>query len=446
MPLIERRELLVDLVKQDTTSFRRAAVFDKIAAMPNRYIFLLFGVLLPTLLLAQASGGSPYSSFGLGDQSQLGWSQNRGLAGLKAAIRSDQYFSVGNPASYTGIASPTTVLFTTGFHVDINRIITSEEAVTQRDGGLTHLAMWVRPAKNYAFTIGMEPFSTVKYTILADAARDVPVGNYSSLNEGTGGLSRVFWGHGFQLPFGISVGANAGAIFGKISKEEQLFSEDPLQAFRVSSNNYLSGYNFDVGLQWELPLQKKGKEKLVFGATYRHATTLTNTLEAELTTLTDTLITDGVTEKGNFTIPKAFSVGLSYYTPKWMVSAEGSYEAWSETENDSAADWLDVWSFGVATEFSLSKTSRSPYKPGPRYRLGVKYQDSKLAIGGTSFNELITTAGISLPYKRGQNHLDLSYSYHHRGTLDNNLMLENRHSIGISISLRDVWFRQRKFY
>ena len=405
-----------------------------------RILPLLF-LSFPLYVSAQL-GGSPYSSFGVGTRNLNGTGQQHALAGNGVALRSRYFVNARNPAAYTAIAEPINFIFSTGFHLDVNTFSTNEESIWQRDGGLSHLGFYVRPSSKYAFTFGLEPYSTVEYDIQSPLPDDEFGNTYRARNVGSGGLNKLYWGHGVQLPFNISLGGKVGFIFGNIAREEILNSGDPLSSFTVRSDNALRGWALDLGLQYALPL---GEDELTIGATYSSQVDFRNSLNTELLIIGDSLRYENDYATGEFSAPRSYSVGIGFRRPRWQMNAEAGFKGWADTDNDAAVGWLDVFSVGLSGEYSLRRKRYYSYAQGILLRGGVTYRDGNKSVNGTSFDELVVSAGLGVPMGRGRNHVNLSYSYHRTGTLDNGLILENRHSIGVTFSLRDRWFQQRKF-
>ncbi len=65
----------------------------------NKYraVLILF-ISLPAILLAQQNTISPYSSFGIGDSQEQGFSLNNALGGVGVAMRTGHYLNPRNPA------------------------------------------------------------------------------------------------------------------------------------------------------------------------------------------------------------------------------------------------------------------------------------------------------------------------------------------------------------
>ena len=68
----------------------------------HRAVLILF-ISLPAILLAQQNTISPYSSFGIGDAQDQGFSLNNALGGIGVAMRTGNYLNPINAASLSAI-------------------------------------------------------------------------------------------------------------------------------------------------------------------------------------------------------------------------------------------------------------------------------------------------------------------------------------------------------
>ena len=123
----------------------------------NKYktVLILF-VSLPAILLAQEGTISPYSSFGIGDIQEQGFSLNTSLGGVGAAMRTVNYLNPTNPASLSAIG---VTVFETGINgsaIYLTDNIMSQEAFTST---LSYLSLGFPILKGVAVSGGLLPYS-----------------------------------------------------------------------------------------------------------------------------------------------------------------------------------------------------------------------------------------------------------------------------------------------
>lgn len=405
-------------------------------------LLLLVFLLIHLSLSAQLAGGSAYSSFGVGDLNLLGRGQNQGIANLGVAWRPEGGLNLRNPAANTSILSPVNVILETGFNFSVNQRKTNSENIVQRDGGLSDFVFWLRPYKKWGIALGLQPFSKVQYSTLTDQRATGDPNAYQTINTGSGGLSNLFWSNGYQLTKQLSLGFSANLLFGNIEDEASVFVRSNNTSFEALTSTQIQGFHFDYGLQLTLPV---GANELTLGATLRTAQDLRSVRDVSLFTTRDTLIENGSTTDDRYGIPLTYGLGASYQTNRWTIMGEFNFEGWSSVASDTEEELVDVYSAGIALIGTPFRNQYQTRYESVRLKAGFTYRNSQLRINGTSFDQWVASAGVGIPYRRGRNQLDISYSFHRRGTLDNELILESQHQIGVSFSLRDVWFQKRLF-
>ncbi len=407
-----------------------------------RLPLLLFCWSMPILVAAQFQSGSPYSAFGIGDLLWQGRGQNAGLAGAGIGLRSDAYLNLTNPAAYTAMRQPYSMALETGFYAQSLALSSGSEEAQQRDGGMTDITLWLRPYKRWAMTIGIQPYSQVGYSILSDRVLENIETTYQLINEGEGGLSRLFWGHAYQLSPQLSIGLNANFLFGSISQREQFLSQGDLDPFEVLSETVLRGFNFDGGIQWTFPI---GTDELTLGATLQTESNLWSRTDRELLAGTDQLETEGSGDRDRYHIPFSYGFGSSYRRANWVITAEAAYENWASLSLDADAAFVDTWSGTIGLELAPFKDKYQDYFQAFTLRSGFSYRNSYLEIGGQNFGHWLASFGLGIPLGPQRNQLHLTYSYQNRGTTDGVLIHEQIHQLSVAFTVRDVWFIKRKF-
>lgn len=176
--------------------------------------------------LGQAYTNSAYSFYGVGDISPKGFGTNTMLGGSGYALRDG--FSVNNlnPASYTAISKPLTQL--TEFSWDLSFGNWTEDNVSYNQPELSFmgLALWFRLNEKTGLAVGMSPYSKVDYNINTSNSLDGLSGDYDVNYQGSGGLSKVYVGGGYQLTENLSVGADLAYVFGPLNQDQLITSED----------------------------------------------------------------------------------------------------------------------------------------------------------------------------------------------------------------------------
>jgi len=68
-----------------------------------------------------------------------------------------------------------------------------------------------------------------------------------------------------------------------------------------------------------------------------------------------------------------------------------------------------------------------------------------LQIGNTQLTEYAVSFGLGLPVMKGRSTLNIGVELGKRGTIDNDLILENFTRVIFGIAIRERWFHVRKY-
>src|SRR5688572_12546658 len=186
-----------------------------------RYFLVFLFLSLSDLVPAQNVYNSPYSIYGLGIRNYRMSTLNRGMGGTGIAVRDAFNLNYINPASYGSIASPVSSIFEMGFYVEHNRYYTAELSESKTNGSLSNINYWFKFSPRWSSTVGLTPFSSVSYKINTTRS----LGGISDVDytyEGSGTISRLYWGNGFDIVKNLSFGLNISYLFGTIVKGESV--------------------------------------------------------------------------------------------------------------------------------------------------------------------------------------------------------------------------------
>lgn len=392
-----------------------------------------------TIRLNGGSSGSPYSAFGIGDLLSPGFGPVTAFSGTGIGLANPYFVNNVNPAALTSIERPVSMIFDLGIKLSAVRTTGEEYSPFQLDGGLTGLNLWFRFGNQWASNVGIQPYSKVGYNLIAERYDPVAGGDYRVIYTGKGGVNRLYWGNAFQLTRNLSIGANLNMLFGTIEDTQIFISESTLGSFTTTSKNYLKGTGFDAGLQYRIPM---GKKSLMLGLTYAAPFGLSSEKESSLFALQDTL-EQVATLDAAYRIPQKLGAGISFKASERLtLAADLSFQSWSEGDLGEGAALKDSRAVSFGAEFIPTYDKYRGYYQQTLLRAGFRVQDGYLEVDGTQAREWQASVGVGLPFNRARHHLNLNYAYTQRGT---SALLESRHQLTLSISLRDVWFVKPKY-
>jgi hypothetical protein len=228
----------------------------------NNKVILLSGLflILPFLLQAQvkssSSTSSPYSRYGIGVLSNYSLGRGEAMGGIGFGIRSPFQINSGNPASYTSLDS-LSFLTQIGFNSRFTEYKTETATNGSNNVNFDYLAFSFPLKKWWATAFGVYPVSQKGYSLSrTDSVKNV----YTSGNfNGTGTLSRAYWGNAFNLNKNLSVGFNAWYMFGNLVDQSYVyFPSDPnAYDYLVSKTLHVRNFGITTGIQYQFKDKKK---------------------------------------------------------------------------------------------------------------------------------------------------------------------------------------------
>ena len=434
---------------------------------------LLFVLLLSITLSIFAQNGvnSPYSQFGVGELKTFYFHPyTNSMGGLSYTIRKNNMINNNNPASYTAMDSNSFV-FDMGLAADFVTLTNNEESLYDADAALTHILLGMPLTKWWRTSIGILPFSEVSYITTKNL---YTMGNGDSLfsqsvYDGTGGVTKFYWGHAFKITKNLSVGFNVNYLFGKETRA--ITFEFPDSAHMLNSRKlketHIDNFTFDFGLQYFHELNEK--YTLGLGLTY---SSVPSNLKVKDNSVVYTFVSQGMLDYVRDTIfpaveyestldmPHIVGVGLSLMrNEKWMVGLDASYSSWNmpkyteNTTNDifggwTAFDYTESYRFAFGGE-KMGDYLASKYFEKMSFRAGVHLELGKLCVlnqlTGTNetLNDFGIHAGVSLPARKMKSIINLNFQWGFYGVKE--ILRKNYFQIGLSLSTSDTWFKKRKY-
>ncbi len=165
--------------------------------------------------LSMAQNTSTYTRYGIGDIYYGYSARTMALSFSGSAMLNTDYVAILNPASWANL-SRTRIEFS--FSYDELKVSNSTGSQYYGDGifrGFT-FAFPVSEANRVAVAMGIVPYSRINYEVVENI-QDESTGNYKATYQGIGGLSRIFIGGTYQLPYDFILGATLDYYFGNLT-------------------------------------------------------------------------------------------------------------------------------------------------------------------------------------------------------------------------------------
>ena len=405
---------------------------------------------------AQGGTNSPYSQFGIGALSDQSQSMSRGMNGVGYGLRQGNNVNTLNPASYSGVDS-LTMLFDMGVSGQFTHY---EEGKLKRNASLASFEYVVgsfRAWKNVGVSFGLLPYSSVGYEY-STSSRDQNLGQLTESFTGSGGLHEVFLGFGWRLMKPLSIGVNAGYLWGSIDRSVLPDADATANSLRKNYSTSVSNYKLDVGAQWVQPIGRF--DRLTLGAVVGLGHNLKNDAEMTIVStnqLSNSSDTTALKLTDAFELPMSFGVGAAYqHAGKLTLAADFTLDKWGDVKFPTFTGNEYKLQSGLLKD-RMKMSVGLDWLPNPsqmggrflehvHYRLGAGYATPYYYINGKEGpKELSVSAGFGIPIVNMHNNrsvLNISGQWVRSSATD--FLTENYFRINIGVTFNERWFMKWK--
>lgn len=407
--------------------------------------------MLPSFLHSQLTSFSPYSRFGLGDMVLQGSARNYAMGGIGLALRDGNYINYLNPASYSE-QDTLSFLFDAGLSGSYTTMKSATQNFSLNNGGLSHIIMGFPITRWYKSSLGLVPYSRVGYKVV-DFALVPDIGIVDYYYNGSGGLNKALWGNSVRFNKYLSAGVNVSYLFGSLTQTRTIRIPSDEDSFATESRGrvIINDFYFTYGLQLTLPVFKD--LNLTAGMIYepKKEVTAYNDMFVENILRTSTAIARDTVknitgEKGTVNLPSNLGFGMVLRNSnKLILGADFYLQDWSKTLILGQADSLtNSKSLRIGGQYQPDFSDFRNYFKRIQYRAGVHYTETYLKLRGEQLKDYGLTLGVGLPFRNTKTTFNFAVDIGKRGTLAQNLILENYVVFNFSLSLYDFWFYKRR--
>lgn len=429
------------------------------------YSLLLAGTqLLPAA--AQTNGtNSPYSRFGWGlldDQSQ---GFNKAMSGLGIGLHAGNRVNMLNPASYSK-ADSLTFIFDVGMSLQNGNFSDGQNSINAHNTTLDYVNALFRIRKNLGFSIGFVPYSSIGYnfTTTQHVGTDYISGNTitnQSAYYGDGGTHEIYIGAGWSPFRNFSIGANVAYLWGNYYHTISQTLYNGTTANTNADNLYrqfnadIATYKIDLGIQYDIPVNKKNVLTVGVIAGIGHK------LNSNATLLNYTTHGDSISKTANdaFQLPHSFGVGFNWkHKNQWSIGADVHHERWADCIHPTIdtktldyvarkGDFMNRTKAVVGAEFVPDRESRNYFKR-IEYKIGASYSTPYIKVNGQDGpREYGITAGFGLPITNKINNrsvVNVSFQWLHSSPSTASLIKENYLKLNVGVTFNEKWFMKWK--
>lgn len=410
--------------------------------MKSLYKFALPAIILalasPVALAEEIAEASPYSMMGYGALNDHISASQRAMGGIGYALNSKRQINVKNPASYAAIDSMT-FLFDIGANVGrVDFSQTGMKTYGKTLGGLDYITMQVPIGKWMGASVGLIPYSSRGYKF------GMEIANGFATYEGSGGISEAYLGFAARPVKGLSIGVNAGYLFGNLISDETVTARGG-QVSMYEQILKVRDYNLQFGLQYSHTFNRE--HTFTLGATYTlgkktHGDgSIINYDISDTTAKPDTV---GIVKLNNgFSLPMSVGAGIAY---KWdnrlTVGADFTWQPWSEARFDgingfNAQKFANRYKAAVGAEYIPA--TRGNYFKRMAYRFGANYERDYVMVRGNNVKEFGLSCGFGFPTPL-RTAVNLGFEYRHRNSSPVKTVGEDYFMVTLGVAIDEVWF------
>jgi len=428
-----------------------------------KYIASIIMVCTGFTVTAQVTTQSPYSQVGLGNIERLVLPQFRAMGGISTGVNKPNGYSninMLNPATYGGINLTTVDIGVRGGFTELKK---GSQTETSFNSTLSHVALGIPVTTRSAMSFGVLPYSVMGYESVN--AGKVGSADVNYLYSGEGGISKAYFGYGYQIGKTFRIGANADYYFGNLKQTQavELQNQNGATNSRDESKTSINGIGFSYGLQYDIPLGNRLSITLGYSGSSSSAiktknTYLTTVYQKDPSTGDELTVRVGDTlnfvdnAKTSLKLPLIHNFGFSLQKDnKWLFGADYRTGKWSELVIDQVNQALeDSYGFSAGVQVTPDITSIGSYFKRVDYRLGFQYDKSYIRMKNQDIKQTAMTFGFGFPLAPNQRaitfyKLNVAAELGRRGTLVNDLVQESYFNLHLGFTLNDKWFRRFKF-
>ncbi len=429
---------------------------------------LLFSLLVTISLKiwSQSGTNSPYSQFGLGILNPNITSFNKGISGVGYGFRTGNQVNHQNPASYSSIDS-LSFIFDAGVSLQVSNFTELGKSKTARNSNIDYVVAAFRAYRHLGVSFGMLPVTNVgyNYKTVSDVNHisttyDKPV-SYTNRYFGSGGLKQVYLGLGWEPLRGLSLGVNAGYLWGNILRNvENSYSDRHINTVMKHYNLEIRSFDVDLGLQYSQRLNTKNSVTL--GLFYSLGHPLNGKQECSIISnnfLTGVMDSTCYFINNVYSLPQTFGAGLMYnHNNKLTIGADYELQRWKGIEMPELLriggehkfllvnnNFLNSNRFSIGGDYCRGERYRGIWNR-IHYRIGASYVTPYVNIAGKEGPRYISASlGFGIPIINTLNNrswLNISADWINRYAHD--MINENIFRINIGFTFNERWFAKFK--
>ena len=407
----------------------------------------LFVSLIIFATCAFAQVNTVYSRFGTGTLIYGTTARSLSFGELGTANYDDDRINLFNPASF-GSFNLTRVDF--GQVLEASFVSDSKKKNYYAGSYFPGFSMGIPVSHEHGVGIvfGVSKYSDVSYEGSRDGSVTgggslVPV-NYKEEYFYDGGITKIFLGTSYRLPFGLNLGGTADFYMGhyEYNSTVKFFSDGVLNGIFAKQQNF-KGFGATFGLITE-DLNRFMKIDALDEIRLSAGYSLKATLKGDFSSYTvNNFAFQDTTLKGDMesSIPSRFFAGFSIkFNPRTKIFADYLTQSWTDYYMTNQGTQSLTNTFKVSAGFEYNPNSKSnTFEQALSYRLGLSYEKLPYLLSGESSYRMSAGVGISFPLSPA-NYIDLGLQYSFNSSNAANVIKDNTINFVIGLSIGELWF------
>ena len=404
---------------------------------------LILAVLFTTFVGAQTK--SPYSRYGLGDFQQKGSVRVHTMGGAGVAMQNKTDVNSVNPSALVAMDS-TAVLFDMGFHANTSVFTEGSTTETVYSGNLDYVSLMIPMNRRWFFAATIQPVSSVGYNVDAiEPYNGSDPSTYYAINyDGSGGVSLASVTNSFVLPWGISLGAEVGILWGNHNETiTEYYSGMDVTYSTRETTLYHKGFWLTMGGQYKLSLDDS---YFILGMKYDVPTNISSSVETE-TSSSRSIISETTSGDVVNQMAEGFGIGLSYsLNDKLTFSTDYSTKKWASTGLGISSQRLtDNQLFSLGAEM-LPNYNSNKYYQRISYRAGVHFETGSFEVSSEAVQSGYISMGVGLPGRSSSTLVSVGLEFGTIGGFNGKHLTENYAQVNVGLNLGEIWFVKPKFW
>ncbi|MFA3782073.1 hypothetical protein ABRY23_03295 [Melioribacteraceae bacterium 4301-Me] len=393
-----------------------------------------------------AGGGSIYTRYGIGDLKFSLTARRLAFGEGGIALADFDYVNSFNPASFYQMRM---TRIETGLDINGFAISNNSTNVFYNQVYFSGFKFGIPIDKDYGISLvmGMEPYSRVNYEITENDSSSL-VDPYKVTYKGTGGLSKVYFGLSYKLPFDIAIGSSFEYYTGKIQHQSnaEFQSTSSFRNAYFNKDYIFTGVGFTFGLLTGNLSHLVGINAITdlrFGFSYSNSVNIpTDTVSTSSTTINSATALSYDDGYGQTHIPERLGIGASLkFKDSYLIILDYFYQPWSKYkfQNKTSNFYKDLNRFSIGLEYKKDPTKYNSFWEQVSVRGGLSYEQTQYTFYGANINETSIYFGFSAPIGF-ENTIDFAFQFGKRGTTENNLLSENIYRFSLTFNFGELWF------